>query len=80
MCVCDVMIMSVCVCLPPQSGAEELPSPGLYKQQPWRWCVEHVLFPALKSGELLPPRRMAEDGSVLQIADLHDLYKVFERC
>lgn len=63
-----------------KSGAEELPSPGLYKQQPWRWCVEHVLFPALKSGELLPPRRMAEDGSVLQIADLHDLYKVFERC
>ena len=23
---------------------------------------------------------MAEDGSILQIADLHDLYKVFERC
>jgi len=41
--------------------------------------IEHVIFPTLKT-DFLPPRKMAEDGSILQIADLHDLYKVFERC
>ena len=45
----------------------------------WHWTVEHVLFPAFRSG-LVPPRRFAEDGTLLQVADLHDLYKVFERC
>jgi len=52
---------------------------SLKKEHPWRWITEHVIFPAFRT-ELIPPRQMAEDGSVLQIADLHDLYKVFERC
>ena len=52
---------------------------SLYKKQPWRWMIEHVIFPTLKT-DFIPPRKMAEDGSILQIADLHDLYKVFERC
>ena len=54
-------------------------NPALYKREPWRWVMEHVIFPALKS-DFIPPRKMAEDGSILQIADLHELYKVFERC
>jgi DNA mismatch repair protein MLH1 len=29
---------------------------------------------------LLPPKRLAEDGTLLQVANLPDLYKVFERC
>lgn len=41
--------------------------------------MEHVIFPTLRA-DFIPQRRMAEDGSILQIADLHDLYKVFERC
>jgi len=41
--------------------------------------IEHVIFPALRM-DFIPTRKMAEDGSILQIADLHDLYKVFERC
>ncbi|CAJ1067804.1 DNA mismatch repair protein Mlh1 [Xyrichtys novacula] len=45
----------------------------------WRWKVEHAIFKALRS-LLSPPRRFSEDGSVLQIANLPDLYKVFERC
>lgn len=45
----------------------------------WRWTVEHVLFPAFRSG-FHPPQRMADDGSILQVANLPDLYKVFERC
>lgn len=45
----------------------------------WKWTVEHVLFPAIKSS-LLPPKSWLSNGAILQIADLPDLYKVFERC
>lgn len=45
----------------------------------WRWKVEHVIFRALRS-LFSPPGSFSEDGSVLQIANLPDLYKVFERC
>ena len=49
------------------------------KDSTWKWTVEHVLFPVLRSG-LVPPKRFADDGTLLQIANLPDLYKVFERC
>ncbi|XP_046569865.1 DNA mismatch repair protein Mlh1-like [Haliotis rubra] len=45
----------------------------------WRWTVEHVIYPAVRT-QLLPPRQFAEDASLLQLANLPDLYKVFERC
>ncbi|TNN46445.1 DNA mismatch repair protein Mlh1 [Liparis tanakae] len=45
----------------------------------WRWSVEHVLFKAFRT-LLSPPKSFSEDGAVLQIANLPDLYKVFERC
>ncbi|CAH1790125.1 unnamed protein product [Owenia fusiformis] len=45
----------------------------------WRWTVEHVLYPAFKQ-YFLPSRALSQDASVLQIANLPDLYKVFERC
>ncbi|KAL4222892.1 DNA mismatch repair protein [Mactra antiquata] len=45
----------------------------------WKWTVEHILFPAFRN-LFYPPKHMAEDSSVLQIANLPDLYKVFERC
>ncbi|KAM3862566.1 DNA mismatch repair protein Mlh1 [Diretmus argenteus] len=45
----------------------------------WRWKVEHIIFKAFRS-LFSPPKRFSEDGSVLQIANLPDLYKVFERC
>ncbi|XP_071503991.1 DNA mismatch repair protein Mlh1-like [Diadema antillarum] len=45
----------------------------------WRWTIEHVIYPALKS-TFLPPKEFAGDASVLQVANLPDLYKVFERC
>ncbi|KAJ9592430.1 hypothetical protein L9F63_015846 [Diploptera punctata] len=44
-----------------------------------KWTIEHVLYPALRSS-FLPPKVFAEDGTILQIANLPDLYKVFERC
>uniref|UniRef100_A0AAQ4S851 DNA mismatch repair protein S5 domain-containing protein n=1 Tax=Gasterosteus aculeatus aculeatus TaxID=481459 RepID=A0AAQ4S851_GASAC len=45
----------------------------------WRWKLEHVICKALRS-LLSPPKSFSEDGTVLQIANLPDLYKVFERC
>ena len=49
------------------------------KRSAWQWNREHVLLPALRQ-YFSPPNTMATNGSVLQIADLHELYKVFERC
>ncbi|KAI8824562.1 DNA mismatch repair protein Mlh1 [Fimicolochytrium jonesii] len=45
----------------------------------YRRSVEHVVFPALKA-HFVAGRRMVEDGSVVQLANLPDLYRVFERC
>ena len=45
----------------------------------WRWTIEHAIYPAIKA-QLLPPKTYAENASVLQVANLPDLYKVFERC
>uniref|UniRef100_A0AAZ3PJN5 DNA mismatch repair protein Mlh1 C-terminal domain-containing protein n=1 Tax=Oncorhynchus tshawytscha TaxID=74940 RepID=A0AAZ3PJN5_ONCTS len=49
------------------------------KLNSWRWKVEHLLFKSFRS-LFSPPKHFSEDGSVLQIANLPDLYKVFERC
>uniref|UniRef100_A0A8C9A631 MutL homolog 1 n=1 Tax=Prolemur simus TaxID=1328070 RepID=A0A8C9A631_PROSS len=46
---------------------------------PWKWTVEHIVYKAFRS-HLLPPKHFTEDGNVLQLANLPDLYKVFERC
>ncbi|KAM6169209.1 DNA mismatch repair protein Mlh1 isoform 2-T2 [Rhynchocyon petersi] len=46
---------------------------------PWKWTVEHIIYKAFRS-HLLPPKHFTEDGNVLQLANLPDLYKVFERC
>lgn len=49
------------------------------ENQDWRNVTEHVLYPAIKTS-LLPPKHFAHDSTILQIARLPDLYKVFERC
>ena len=70
---------SVCVCLFVIMTVLFQSESGLMKRFPWRWIIEHVVFSAMRS-EFVPQKEMAEDGTVLQIADLKDLYKVFERC
>eukprot|EP00117_Sycon_ciliatum_P041998 scpid39131/ scgid30620/ DNA mismatch repair protein Mlh1; MutL protein homolog 1 len=50
-----------------------------WNNRSYRWIVEHVLFPAFRS-RLLAPRRFADDTTLIQLADLPDLYRVFERC
>jgi DNA mismatch repair protein MLH1 len=43
-----------------------------------RWQIQHVLFPAMRRF-LVAPKSLL-DRDVVQIANLPDLYKVFERC
>lgn len=59
--------------LPGQTTSEDKTEPSL------QWLLRHVLFPALKVS-FTPPRRLATDGSVTQVANLENLYKIFERC
>lgn len=61
------------------STAGDLEPPQADTQQGWKWIVEHIVYPALR-GMFVPPGRFLADRSVVQIADLHELYKVFERC
>ncbi|XP_033210233.1 DNA mismatch repair protein Mlh1 [Belonocnema kinseyi] len=45
----------------------------------WKHVTEHILYSAIKES-LLPPKEFAHDSTILEIASLPDLYKVFERC
>lgn len=45
----------------------------------WRWMVEHRIYPAFR-GMFQPPKNLSTDAAIVQIADLHQLYKIFERC
>ncbi|KAF7286678.1 hypothetical protein GWI33_004702 [Rhynchophorus ferrugineus] len=45
----------------------------------WKWVTEHILYPAIKE-YFLPPKHFSDNGGVLEIANLPNLYKVFERC
>lgn len=60
----------------------QLHPPSLYvNQEPGsEWCAQHLLFPAFKRFEFYPPEQLQEDGSIVQVAALEKLYKVFERC
>jgi DNA mismatch repair protein MLH1 len=44
-----------------------------------KWTIEHVIFPAIRQ-RFAPPQAMAQDGTIVQVASLEKLYKVFERC
>lgn len=45
----------------------------------WKWVTEHVIFSTFRR-IFQPPQQDAKNGTVLQVANLTDLYKVFERC
>ncbi|XP_034936972.1 DNA mismatch repair protein Mlh1 [Chelonus insularis] len=45
----------------------------------WRHLTEYVLYATIKES-LLPPKHFAQDSTILRIASLPDLYKLFERC
>ncbi|XP_025768747.1 DNA mismatch repair protein Mlh1 isoform X3 [Puma concolor] len=66
------------VCEESTLSGQQSDTPGS-SANPWKWTVEHIVYKAFRS-HLLPPKRFTEDGNILQLANLPDLYKVFERC
>ena len=44
-----------------------------------KWLIQHVMFPMMKL-HLRPHKKRATDGSVVEVARLEKLYRVFERC
>jgi len=44
----------------------------------YRWQIEHMIFPMLKRNFAAP--KFIAEREVVQIANLPDLYRVFERC
>jgi DNA mismatch repair protein MLH1 len=44
-----------------------------------RWQIQHIMFPAFRR-YLTAPKALLDDGAAVQVANLPDLYKVFERC
>ena len=58
-------------------------SSGIATRESRRWDIEHRICPALKSmgsEGFVPPKVIADDGTVIQIASLEKLYRIFERC
>jgi DNA mismatch repair protein MLH1 len=60
-----------------QQGAATHPRSAAERSH--EWAVAHVLLPALRQ-HFHPPAAFATDGTVLQVACLEQLYRVFERC
>ena len=56
-----------------------VPADGGAAGRDWQWATEHRLFPGLR-GMFRPPKRLQRDVTIVEVADLHQLYKVFERC
>eukprot|EP01123_Difflugia_compressa_P013193 TRINITY_DN5988_c0_g1_i1.p1 TRINITY_DN5988_c0_g1~~TRINITY_DN5988_c0_g1_i1.p1 ORF type:complete len:129 (+),score=21.92 TRINITY_DN5988_c0_g1_i1:2-388(+) len=55
------------------------PTASPTKDNPREWTIEHVFLPALRH-RFIPPQTASEDGSVIRVASMEKLYKVFERC
>ncbi|XP_058831958.1 DNA mismatch repair protein Mlh1 isoform X1 [Topomyia yanbarensis] len=48
-------------------------------EQEYKWEAEHAVYSTIKQ-YFIPPKAFAKNGSLLQVANLPDLYRVFERC
>ncbi|ORX79020.1 hypothetical protein BCR32DRAFT_234585 [Anaeromyces robustus] len=44
------------------------------------WTIQHIIFPALKKETFKGCNRLVEERYIMEIANLHDLYRIFERC
>ncbi|KAL6612689.1 DNA mismatch repair protein MutL [Neocallimastix sp. 'constans'] len=44
------------------------------------WNIQHVIFPAFKKESFKGCNRLVDERYIMEIANLHDLYRIFERC
>ncbi|KAJ3026445.1 UNVERIFIED_CONTAM: DNA mismatch repair protein [Siphonaria sp. JEL0065] len=72
-------------CEPPynQTDPDAIVEDGRAEKGPdnvgYKWELEHVVFKSMRQW-YLPSRELSKRESVVQVVDLPDLYKVFERC
>eukprot|EP01128_Nolandella_sp_AFSM9_P005016 TRINITY_DN236_c0_g2_i3.p1 TRINITY_DN236_c0_g2~~TRINITY_DN236_c0_g2_i3.p1 ORF type:complete len:769 (-),score=128.83 TRINITY_DN236_c0_g2_i3:126-2432(-) len=52
---------------------------GVDPKETEQWKLQHILLP-FACKRFRPPQSIAKDGSVVRVASLEKLYKVFERC
>ncbi|CAI4229000.1 unnamed protein product [Auanema sp. JU1783] len=52
---------------------------GLGSKATWKAAIEDLFVPRLKT-KLIPTNKLKNEGYINRLTDLHDLYKVFERC
>ena len=57
----------------------DLSESNLIENSNWKWITEFILYPEFKS-RFYPSKNLLDNGSILQIADLTNLYTIFERC
>ncbi|KAA1476635.1 DNA mismatch repair protein MutL [Dentipellis sp. KUC8613] len=62
----------------PSSSPPDGSQPEAQAVKAEKWQIEHVLFPAFRRYLVAPKSLLTRD--VVQVADLPDLYRVFERC
>ncbi|XP_066260659.1 DNA mismatch repair protein Mlh1-like [Euwallacea similis] len=48
------------------------------KGETWKWITEYVLYPSIKEF-FIPPKSFAENGAILEIANLSNLYKLISK-
>ncbi|KAI9501308.1 DNA mismatch repair protein [Coemansia spiralis] len=62
--------------------ALEPPLPGdpQNTKEGYRLMVEHRIFPSLKASSFLAPNNLLVENALIQLVDLPDLYRIFERC
>ena len=52
---------------------------GKFSSQAWKRMIEHGIYDTARK-VLRPPKSSCDDLTFVQVANLPDLYKVFERC
>lgn len=57
----------------------KIPTDSNQNDKDWKWVVEHIVYPAIKE-YFIPPKSFLENAAILELANLPNLYKVFERC
>lgn len=67
---------------PEDTQEEEIESEDLLGKSKWksefRWKVEHVLFDAFR--RMVVPSKRLDSETIVELAELSQLYKIFERC
>ncbi|KAJ1718623.1 DNA mismatch repair protein, partial [Coemansia erecta] len=57
-----------------------LPSDPQNAKEEYRMVIEHRVLPAMKGGSFWAPSLLLTENALVQLVDVPDLYRIFERC